>query len=206
MGVAQTSNKKKVLVIPYSRFEFVSEFDIAEIAEKNETTEANVFNLYQKTLLNTFEQHADENFAFIQAQHELIQPYTKYIKYQYTKFKGKQYNALDIKGFNEDDFTKLLELHGADFVVFITWYDIQKEAMNTGEKRSARLPYAGHYLDYDIYNLFQQKVMGEGKIKANAETPDATELSYKLLRVKELEKAYDNFVTYIIERLNQPIE
>jgi hypothetical protein len=33
-GVAQTSNKKRVLVIPPNRFEYVSEFDLEVIAKK----------------------------------------------------------------------------------------------------------------------------------------------------------------------------
>ncbi len=205
-GVAQTSNKKKVLVIPYSRFEFVSEFDMSEIAEKNEITEDKVFLTYQKALLNSFEDHKDENFEFVAPNQELFQPYTKFIKYKYDKYKGKQYNAVDIKNFPAAEFTKLLELHGADFVVFVTWYDIQKESFTRGGKHEKRAPYAAHYLDYDIYNLFQQKVMGKAKVKAEANVPNDLEVSFKLLRTQELASAYDNFISHIVEQIGKPIE
>lgn len=206
IGVAQTSNKKKVLVIPYSRFEFVSEFDMLEIAEKNEVTEANVFLTYQKALLNSFEQFKNENFEFVAPNQELFQPYAKFVTYKYDKYKGKQYNAIDIKSFPVAEFTKLLELHETDFVIFITWYDIQKEAFTRKGKHEKRASYAAHYIDYDVYNLFQQRVIGEAKVKAEAGVPNDLEVSFKLLRTKELASAYDNFISHIIEQLNKPIE
>lgn len=204
--VAQTSNKKKVLVIPYSRFEFVSEFDMSEIAEINEVAEANVFLTYQKALLNSFEQFKNENFEFVTPNQELFQPYAKFVTYKYDKYKGKQYNAVDIKNFPVEEFTKLLELHQADFVVFVTWYDIHKEAFTRAGKHSKRAPYAAHYIDYDVYNLFQQKVIGEARIKAEANVPNDLEVSFKLLRTKELVSAYDNFISHIIVQISKPIE
>lgn len=205
-GVAQTSNKKKVLIIPYSRFEFVSEFDMLEIAEKNEITEDKVFLTYQKAFLNSFEQFKDENFEFVTPNQELFQPYAQFVKYKYDKYKGKQYNAVDIKNFPVAEFTKLLELHQADFVVFVTWYDIHKEAFTRAGKHSKRTPYAAHYIDYDVYNLFQQKVIGEARVKAEANVPNDLEVSFKLLRIQELASAYQHFIAHIVTQLNKPIE
>lgn len=205
-GVAQTSNKKRVLVIPPSRFEFVSEFDLEEIAQKNETISSKVFLAYEKAMLSVFGNYADENFEFVPVKATALSPYKKLIKYKYAKFKGKNHNAVDLKRFSETDFTKLLEQHQADFVIFITWYDIQKESFTRKGKHSKRAPYAGHYLDYDIYNLFKQQVAGVGKVKAEADEPNDLEVSYMLLRIKELESAYNNFVGKVVEQLNKPIE
>ena len=204
---AQTSNKKRVLVIPPSRFEFVSEFDLEVIAEKNNVTVAKVFVTYEKALLNTFTKYNDENFEFVPVEAAALRPYKKMVKYKYGKFNGKHYNGVDLKLFSEADFTKLLEQHNADFVIFITWYDIQKESFTRKGNSFKRQKYAGHYLDYDIYNLFKQHVAGGGKVKAEgAEVPNDLEVSFKLLRVKELELAYTNFITKVVEQLNKPIE
>lgn len=205
-GFAQESNKKKILVIPCSRFEFISEFELEEIAEKNEITSKEVFLTYQKAMLNTFESYSDENFEFVKAKHDLLKPYKKFIKYESGKFKGRRYNTANLKGFKEADFTKLLEAHGADFVVFITWYDIQKESYTAKDRNSKRVDYAGHYIDYDVFNLFKQRVVGEGSVKAKAKQPTEEEASFSLLRVKELTGAYNNFIDHIIEQLNKPIE
>ena len=205
-GFSQNSNKKRVLVVPPSRFEFVSEFDLSEIAEKNEIAPSEVFMTYEKALLNSFISYNDENFEFVSAEGKVLSPFKKHIKYKYGKFNGKQYNTVDLKGFPEADFTKLLEQHNTDFVIFITWYDIQKESFTRKGRHSKRADYAGHYLDYDIYNLFKQQVAGVGKTKAEADTPNDLEVSYSLLRTKELGSAYKNFIGKVINQLNKPIE
>lgn len=205
-GFTQNSNKKKVLVVPYNRFEFVSEFDLAEIAEKNKTTTDKIFLLYQKTILSAFKNYNDENFEFIPVQHHLIKPYKNLIKYQNGKFNGKRYNAVNLNDFEEKKFEEFLTAHDCDFVVFITWHDIQKEAFTKNAERRKRVPYAGHYLDYDVFNLFKQRVIGEGRIKAIAPKPNDMEASFALLRTKELALAFSNFVAHIIEQLNNPIQ
>jgi len=181
-GFAQTSNKKRVLVIPPSRFEFVSEYDLETIAQKNEIAANQVFLTYEKTLLSTFEKYYDENFEFVAVKADLLRPYKKKIRYKDGKFKGKRYNAIDLKNFPEADFSKLLESHNTDFVIFITWYDIQKEAFS--RKHSKRFTYAGHYLDYDIYNLFSQQIVGMPKVKAEANNPNDLEVTLSLSRAK----------------------
>jgi hypothetical protein len=204
---AQTSNKKRVLVIPPSRFEFVSEFDIKVIAEKNEVPVSKVFLTYEKALLNTFSKYNDENFEFVPVEAAALLPYRRKIKYEYGKFKGKGYNAVNLKQLSQSDFTKLLEHHNTDFVIFITWYDIQKESFTRKGNGLKRQKYAGHYLDYAIFNLFQQQVTGVAKVKAEGvKDPNDLEVSFKLLRVKELEVAYTNFISKVVEQLNKPIE
>ncbi len=207
LSFAQTSNKKRVLVIPPSRFEFVSEFDLELIAEKNEVPVSKVFLTYEKALLSAFSSYGDENFEFVPVQAEVLRSYKKFIKYKYGKFDGKHYNGVDLKQFPEQNFTQLLEAHQADFVIFITWYDIQKEAFARRGNQTKRQKYAGHYLDYAIFNLFKQQVTGMGKVKANgAKEPNDLEISFKLLRVKELRLAYTNFIGTVVDQLNKPID
>ena len=201
---AQTSNKKRVLVIPPSRFEFVSEFTLEVIAEKNGIKTSEVFTTYKKELLSSFGSYQDENFEFVPVDEIILKPYKKYIKYKYGKFNRKPYNAVDLKRFSKEEFTNLLEQYNADFVIFITWYDIQKEAFS--RKHSKRVKYAAHYLDFDIYNLFKQQVIGMAKVQAEAPKPNDLEASFTLLRVKELKLAYVNFIGKVIAQLNKPIE
>lgn len=205
-GIAQETNKKKILVIPYSQFDMALEFDWETIAVKNNITVGEVFFNYQKTLLNAFESFSDENFEYVALKHNTITPYKQYLKYESSKFKGKRYNAANLKSFNNEDFGKLLEMHGADFVVFVTWYEIKKEAHTKMQEGRKRVPYAGHYFDYDVFNLFKQRVVGEGRIKAIAPEPNDEQASYSLLRTKELTAAYHNFATHIIMEISKPIE
>lgn len=204
-GVAQTSNKKKVLVIPYGRFEFVSDFSIEELAEKNSLASTDVFNAYQKAMLSSFGDFQTENFEFIPATDELLQPYKKYIKYVDGKFKGKNHYALKMKGFPEKEFTQLLEKSGANFIIFINWYQIKKESFISKGKKREKHPYSGHYIDYEIYNLFQQKIIGVGKQRVEVGNPTEEEVVFKMLRLTEIKSGYQQFIASIAEVLDNPI-
>ena len=193
-------------MVPYGRFDFVSEFTLEYIAEKNEITADNVFLLYQKALLTAFEKYADENFEFVAVSPNAISPYIKFIKYKPGKFDRKNYNCADLKDFKVEDFTQFLEHQHTDFVIFITWYDIQKESFIRGGKLDKRVDYAAHYLDFDIYNLFKERIVGMGRVMAEANVPNDLEASFNLLRVKELESGYQNFISKVVEQLNKPIE
>ena len=111
-----------------------------------------------------------------------------------------------MKSFPIEEFTKFLEHQHSDFVVFINWYDIQKESFTRRRKHEKRSEYAGHYLDYDVYNLFKEKLVGMGKVKLEANLPNDLVRSFKLLRLKELEIGYNNFISSLVEQLNKPIE
>ena len=205
-GIAQESNKKKILVIPYNQFDMASEFDLETIAMKNNITVSEIFFHYQKTLLNAFESLEDENFEFVALKHNTITPYKQFLKFESSKFNGKRYNAVNIRGFKAEDFSQLLEMHGADFVVFVTWYEIKKEAHTKMQEDRKRVPYAGHFFDYDVFNLFKQRVVGEGRVKAIAPIPNDEQASYSLLRTIELAAAYNNFASHIIMQISKPIE
>ena len=194
------------MVVHYGRFEFISEYSIETIAKKNETTPENVFLLYQKAILNAFEKYQDENFEFVAVDPVAFETYKKYIKYDEGKFKGKKYNTVNLKEFSDDNFTKFLEGQGADFVIFITWYKIKKESFTRGGRVDKRKKYSGHYIDFDLFNLFKQRIIGLGRVKAESDVPNDLEASYELLRLKELESAYKNFIGKVVEQLNNPIE
>jgi hypothetical protein len=205
-GVAPTSNKKKVLIVPPSRFEFVSEFSLEEIAKLNEIEAPKVFLTYEKAILNAFGNYEDQNFEFVPIDAAGIKGYKRLIKYEYGKFEGRRYNSANLKSFKEAGFSNFLKQYDADFVIFITWYDIQKESFTRAGKHAKRVSYSSHYLDYDVFNLFKERIVGQGKVKAEGKEPNDLEASFKLLRVKELTFAYNNFIAKIIDQLNKPIE
>ena len=206
-GFSQISNKRRVLVIPASQFEFVTEFDLQVIADLNGVAAAKVFLSYEKALLNSFETYNDENFEFVPVDAAGLKPYKRLIKYEYGKFNKKHYNGVNLKGFSQEDFTKLMAQYNADFVLFITWYDIQKESFTRKGKYLKRAFYAGHYMDFAIYNLFKQQVAGVAKVKAEGPLePNDLEVSFKFLRIKELKLGYTNFIGKVVDELNKPIE
>ena len=202
--IAQT-NKKKVLVVPYGRFEFVSKFSLEEIGAKNNIDQSEVFNAYQKAMLSSFVAYQNENFEFLAITDVQLSPYKKYIKYEDGKFDGRNHYAIKMKTFPQQEFTKLMEENDASFIIFVNWYDIQKSSFTSRGKKRKRFKYSAHFIDYEVYNLFQQKVVGVGKAKMDLGAPTDKEAAYKGLRLVELEKAYQQLVLAIIETLNKPI-
>ena len=93
VGFSQTASKKRVLVIPASQFEFVTEFDLQVIADLNGISTSQVFLTYEKALLNAFESHQDENFEFVPVDAIGLKPYKRSIKYEFGKFNKKHYNT-----------------------------------------------------------------------------------------------------------------
>jgi hypothetical protein len=203
-GIAQT-NKKKVLVVPYGRFEFVSKYTLEDIAKKNNVPSGEIFNAYQKSILNVFGEFSNENFEFIAATDLILNPYKKYIKYEDGKFNGKNHYAIKKRSFPLESFTKLMEDNDASFIIFINWYTIQKASFSSKGKKKKRFKYSNHFLDYEIYNLFQQKVVGVGKYKIEIAQPTDEEAVYAGLRLLDLEKGYSQLVNTVIETLNTPI-
>ena len=111
-----------------------------------------------------------------------------------------------MKGFPEKEFSKLMEQNDASFIVFVNWYLIKKATFTSRGKKRRRFKYSSHYVDYEIYNLFQQKITGAGKVALDFGTPTDKEAEYKALRLIEVEVGYAQFVTSIVKLLNNPIK
>src|SRR5690606_373281 len=86
------AQKKRVVVVRYTRFQFVSEFTLEEIAENNTTNASNVFDLYQKSLNEVFATYKNEQVEFINIPASSYQEYKRFIKYGIDKFDGKKFN------------------------------------------------------------------------------------------------------------------
>ena len=57
-----------------------------------------------------------------------------------------------------------------------------------------------------MFNLFKQRVIGEGRVKIKSSEPNDEQASYSLLRTEELKELYQNFAAHIIEQVSKPIE
>ncbi len=205
VGFSQTSNKKKVLIVPYGRFDFVSDYTLEEIANKNNIPATEVFNQYQIAVMNAFKNYKDENFEFELITNETYNIIKKYLKRRMGKFKGKKYYASNIKVVPDSIFNKFMTNQHTDFVVFINWYSIKKSvyiSLNSNKKRS---PFSIHLFDFDIYNLFKQKLFGKGEFKIVCNAPSNESVNKKLLDLKSLNVGYKFLAKYIVTILNRPI-
>lgn len=200
-----TFQKKKVLIIPMNRMAFQSEVPLSDIGEINEIKSSEVFNTYQEEIIGSFIDVQDDNFEFVNVDMSVFNPLKQYLDFGYSKGRKKRYYTVSIDRIPKSSFEHLMEYHQADFVLFVNWYSIKKETYLTIGKKNNRLPYSGHYIDYDVYNLFGQKVFGEGNLKAKIDVKSEDELQYRSLRLKELKGGFNKWVKHVIERLNNPL-
>jgi len=205
-GFSQTSNKKRILIIPFNRMEFDIEYSLEDIAAENNIEKTDVYENYKNKLVKTFENFSAENFEFVPVNPSIYRPLKKYVKYAHKKFNKKKFYASNLELFPDDEFTKLMEAHNTDFVLFVNWYHLRQEVYIVLTGNKPRLDYAGHYIDYDVYNLFKQKLFGAGRVQAKCPAPNKENIKHKLLRLNELEAGYKHLATHIIEQLNKPIE
>ena len=68
--LASDIKKKKVILIPYSRFEFHSSVDLETIASINEVKPNDVYGLYASTLQNAFWNFKHDSIMFITLSEE----------------------------------------------------------------------------------------------------------------------------------------
>jgi len=197
------AQKKRIIIVPYTRFQFTSEFNLDEIANHNNTSSSNVFELYQKEMNVAFANYKNNDFEFVPISASSYQKHKRFIQYKLDKFNGKKYNSSNLKSFDNEDFKAFLVTNNADYVVFINWYSIQKSVFTTymGD-RNKRNKYSTHLIDYDVYNNEKVKILGKGNIELDCGSfPSASIIEHKCLNAEELKNCYANFLNEICQEL-----
>lgn len=200
-----SAQKKRILVVPFTRFQFVSEFKLEEIAIYNNSSPEKVFDLYQNELANVFSSFNNEKYIFVPISPENYNIYKRYIKYGIAKFDGRKYNGSNLSNFLDDDFSNLLSIESADYILFLNWYSIQK-AVHTSflGDRNKRNKYSLHLIDYDVYNHQKEKILGKGNVTLNCgDFPSPSVIEHKSLNAKEMAVCYKDYFNDLIKELNK---
>jgi hypothetical protein len=198
------AQNQRVLVVPYTRFQFVSEFTLDEIASYNNINSEEVFAVYQNSLIETFTSFNDSDVTFLTIKPEAYFEVKKFIRYNIDKFNGRKYNASNITLLPDNEFKTLLDKHNASHIMFINWYNISKSVHTVyiGD-RNKRTKFSTHTLDYDVYNQEKIKVLGKGNVKVNCgDFPSESMINHKSLNTNELSKCYSGFIKELVQNLN----
>lgn len=198
------AQKQKILVVPYTRFQFVSEYNLSEIAQINNITEQEVFNQYTKSLSDAFLMFNNEQFEFEMLAEIDYLSLKKLVKYDIEKFKGKKYNASNLSLVEIDKLTELLSQHQAKYILFVNWYNIEKTVhtayVGDNNQRNA---FSIHKLDVDIYNSKKEKIIGKGNAKLDCgEFPSAAMIEEKGLKASSLINCYNNLINNLLKELS----
>lgn len=197
------AQKQRVIVVPYDRFQFVSQYSLDQIATVNQVEQSVVFSVYQKSLVEAFSSFNNENIEFVALNPVQQLALRKKTKYHIEKFDGKKYNATNLSLINLNDFKILLEQHQANFILFVNWYSIEKSTHTAyvGDNNK-RYPFSLHKLDYDLYNKDKVKIKGKGNVKLHCgEFPSNQLIEEKSLKASSLKNCYKQLVSDLVLEL-----
>jgi len=198
------AQKKRILVVLYDRFQFVSQYPLEEIAAVNQVELSEVFNEYQKNTLEAFTGFSNDSVEFVPLPLITYLSLRKQTKYQLDKFNGKKYNATNLSLLSLENFHDILQQQQADFILFVNWYNIEKNAhtVYVGDNNK-RYPFSQHKIDYDVYNQQKQKVIGKGNVKINCgQFPSAELVQEKSLKAASLKGCYTDLINELLKELS----
>lgn len=200
------SQTTRVIVVPFTRFQLVSDFSLEEIAEINDINSSEVYSTYVNELQNTFSQSSTEQVSFNPISPQKYAEIKKYIQYQLDKFKGRNYNATNLSLLSNDLFKSVLFEENATHIMFLNWYTISKSIHTAyvGD-RNKRQKFSTHAMDYDVYDQNKNRVLGKSKAELwCGDFPNASMIKNKSLKASELSVCYSKFINELIEDLLQP--
>lgn len=204
LGINLHAQKQKIIVVPYTRFQFVSEYNLSEIATINNVTEQEVFNQYTNGLSDAFLSYKNDQFEFEIISEIDYLSLKKLVKYDIEKFKGRKYNASNLSLVEVDKLAEILNQHQAKYILFINWYAIQKNVhtVYVGDNNK-RYPFSAHKIDFDVYNNKKEKMIGKGnaKLDCGGFTP-ITMIEDKSLKASSLVSCYQGLIQELLKELS----
>jgi hypothetical protein len=199
--LASDIKKKKIILIPYSRFELHSDVAIETIASINDVNPNDVYGLYASTLQNAFWNLKNDSIMFITLSEEDFSTFSKRVFYEYQKQKPPHY-AVDLSRVDNTYFNSILTKYDAAEFVFINMYQIKrakKSAPVAGKKTSYK--YSNHIIHFDVIGKDRKQIYGEGNLYINLENPDVRDIKTMHLKKETLLKAYTKLAIYIVGKL-----
>lgn len=202
-SVISVAQKQKILVVPYTRFQFVSEYQLAALASVNNVSSQEVYTEYINALKSVLTNYSDINFEFEIISELDYLTIKKQVKYDIEKFNGRKYNSSNLSMLETEKLAGILTQNNAQFIMFVNWYAIQKNVHTTytGDNNK-RNPFSLHKLDFDVYNSKKEKIIGKGNVKLNCgDFPSATMVEEKCLKANALNPCYNQLISDLINEL-----
>lgn len=195
----EVTAQTRVVVIPYGRFDFHSDYDLKTIGEYNKIDPNDVYQAYKDSLVSALQRHNKGTTFFIPKQADLdgIQGL---VTYEYRK-KPLAHYAVNIMELNPAMVQLLTRQYGrSHYVLFINWYKIKKTRYSTLSGASkAKVPYTYHFVDMDLFDVRRNWIGGAAQFEMKMDAPSTKALFFRNLRLKEVRTGYKNFAVALEE-------
>lgn len=203
-SLISVAQKQKILVVPYTRFQFVSEYQLTELASINGVGSQEVYTEYTSGLKTALTSYKSEQFEFEMISELDYLSIKKQVKYDIEKFNGRKYNSSNLSLLETEKLAEILTQNNTQYIMFVNWYAIQKNVHTTytGDNNK-RNPFSLHKLDFDVYNSKKEKIIGKGNVKLNCgDFPSATMVEEKCLKANTLLACYNQLISDLITELS----
>ena len=188
-----------VLVVPYHRFEFHTEYPIEEIAKQNGIDKSLVFNMYQGKLLSTLAEYRCEHYRFRIINAANLDYLQRRVSYEAER-KPVNYYASNLGLLQESDLQRIMNTYDAEYILFLNLYSIRKETIIGIGRGESNMPFSSHLMDFDLYDASKQKLLWAHKFEIPP-LKTSESIGHKGLRVTDLTTGFEAVAAYVCEQM-----
>ncbi len=204
-GYCLNAQSPNILVVPYQSFDFLIEFDAAEIDSINNLGGQNqVFKAVQDSLLKQLlKPHNKFNYSIIPAvELQSIQNRIRSIyKTKPTGHMGKDISSILKSG----DLEKIMKNFQADYILFLSQHSIRKRIYSTSRSfdGSYLLSWSRHLIDYEMYNSNGELIIMADDFELKTPLPNNENYIKKGLIINEMNWGYRSILRDIQLKLEK---
>lgn len=208
LSVSAFGQNKRVLVVPFDKFQFESPIPLQEIADNNQWKDSqSVCDKYNEAILSFMNEHDSTIYYPLNSieQSKLRRILPRVYKTEPVSHFGVDIEPLIVEGYLAD----LLDNMGADYILFISRYKILGKLLSVrgdygGSSRF--LSWSNHLVDYEIYNREGELVAGAERFQFTPRNPRESTYSTQGTLVIDLERPSQRLsedVSYKIDKFEQ---
>lgn len=196
---------KRVLIVPFNRFSFQSEFSLIEIAGANqfEGPEA-VYHEFRKEVVKTIS-YNDGAFSFFELPLMEQSMIDQRVQRLY-KTKPITHFGVDISDIQESGQLKnLLDNFSADYILFMSRYEIAQKTLIAQRSFDGSNIYkwSYHKLNYEIYDSEGRLICLSGGMHLDPKFPTQETYTSSGLLLSDMEKAYFKLREDMVEKIKR---
>jgi hypothetical protein len=185
----------KVLVIPFSRFEFHTEIKLSEINKANGLEGDQFYPQLIAHLTEAFEIASSEEVAYTFVTEDDLRIICKELRYGLIG--NEAHYSCIIEKANEEAIRQLLDNYECDYLLTLNWYRIMETNASLIINKKKKIGvYSYHYIDYDFFNRDLTLKTRESKLKMEV-SATADNFKYLGLRLQDLKPYYKKMVDKI---------
>lgn len=187
--------QRKILVVPFDRFEFHTEIPLEMINEANGFELDQYYPALARTMTDAFTLGSSKESVFVvigESDYNMLRRYLKF------RFNGKEaHYECSLELLHKNIYQQILEEYNCQYMLVIDWYRImqKKEGVTVNKIRKVDV-YTEHYIDYDLFNKEKVRIHFDEQLRFKVEVTEEN-LKYHGVRLADLRPVFQRLVSRI---------